>query len=668
MGALKTTFSCIWVSFWLYLAFLASQLQPINPLSTSAYSRLEICWAWVLAIAYLNLEAAGITWLARASEFAENGVTKVTFRFLTFFALVLITLWTFFGFIFRSYTFGFPLFSDITLLRYALDQRTFLYMGPDYYVPPLLALVIVLWLLSFFIRLVLKEARIGRRSNWFAQTVSLAIITVSGLCAIAHPTARRAWEVGAHRTLPQSRILYGIAMLAVEERSSSTYSDHPPTRHTSYVAELPRGRDNLPNVFIVVVEALRRDVVMDAVTSTRFPGVAKIASYGSLYSKAFSNATDTDYSFGAILSGTYPKKLRYRDNARSLPFGSLGLPELFKALNYRTAAFVVFNWVNCDSSEGELGSQLQRYGCGHFDVVIDPTTNGRAEEVEAEEKQKLGIPEDATVDRVKTVPLLDRDNLRQFKKWVHQDSRAPHFGFIYLHATHSPYSLPPTDAADYTTDSIYDRQTYSPSRAAEMKNRYVGAFAYLDDIVEDYFEVIRSLPRDSILIFTGDHGEAFNEKGVILHAAQILPEVISVPLIIVKGHAPCSPQTQRIAGHIDIAPTILDLLDLPPFPGYQGVSLCRPEPSRRNLFVTSQAFSDSDGVVGSDKILVRDNRLGGTMLYDSESGRIIAPNDDVRTEVIDPMDRALDLFLARQMAFFAMPTEVRRNLLPPRHE
>ena len=604
-------FSLFWVSFWLYLAILVSQAQPMDTVSTSAYSTLENIWAWILAAAYLNLEAFAIAWLARASGSAKYGITKCAICFFAAVALLSITLWAFFGYIFRLYTVGFPTCSDLKLLRYALDPRTFLYMGRDYYVPPLISLVIVLLILGISTRSLLQEARINPRRNGFSLLVSLAIIVASGLGAVAQPSARRAWEIFGHRILPQGRISYGLVLSLIETKSKFTHTDYIPTNQISYLASLPIGRENTPNVFIFVVEALRRDVANDAVTSARFPGVAKIAASGATYSKAFSNATDTDYSFGAILSGTYPKKFSFRDNLRSLPFESLGLPSLFKGLGYRTAAFVVFNWVNCNSSDSGTGSQLQRYGCGKFDVVIDPTTNGRAQEVEAEEKERLGLAKDATVDRIKTVPLLDRDNFLQFKKWVSEDSGAPHFGFIYLHATHSPYSLPPKDATDYRADSVYDRQEYPRSKTAEMKRRYLDAFAYLDTIIDQYWEVIRSLPRDSILFFTGDHGEAFNEHDVILHAGPILPETISVPLMVVTSHAKCSPQKERIAAHIDIAPTILDLLDLPPFPGYQGISLCRPEPAHRNLFVTSQAFSDADGIVRGDKLFVRDNRIGG---------------------------------------------------------
>jgi arylsulfatase A-like enzyme len=71
---------------------------------------------------------------------------------------------------------------------------------------------------------------------------------------------------------------------------------------------------------------------------------------------------------------------------------------------------------------------------------------------------------------------------------------------------------------------------------------------------------------------TADHGEEFFEHGSWLHGGSLHEGVLHVPLAIrVAGLAP-----RRIAdpvSTIDIAPTLIEALGLPPLPGLQGRSL-----------------------------------------------------------------------------------------------
>jgi arylsulfatase A-like enzyme len=73
-------------------------------------------------------------------------------------------------------------------------------------------------------------------------------------------------------------------------------------------------------------------------------------------------------------------------------------------------------------------------------------------------------------------------------------------------------------------------------------------------------------------VLSADHGEAFGEHDMYKHAFELWEVLTRVPLMV------CGPgiKTQRITerrSHIDLVPTILDLLGQKPAPGLLGKSL-----------------------------------------------------------------------------------------------
>jgi choline-sulfatase len=77
------------------------------------------------------------------------------------------------------------------------------------------------------------------------------------------------------------------------------------------------------------------------------------------------------------------------------------------------------------------------------------------------------------------------------------------------------------------------------------------------------------------VVVTADHGEAFGEHGMSWHGVELWEELVRVPWIMrVPGVAPRRVTTPR--SQIDLAPTLLELLGLPP-----------PRPPRRRVLGAS---------------------------------------------------------------------------------
>ena len=124
---------------------------------------------------------------------------------------------------------------------------------------------------------------------------------------------------------------------------------------------------------------------------------------------------------------------------------------------------------------------------------------------------------------------------------------------------------------------------------------------------------------DSLWILSGDHGQAFLEHpGNIAHSLYLYEENLRVPLILVAPGLTDQPDRPRrapqIAGLIDVAPPLLDLLGLPPPPDWQGRSLLEPRPGLARFRTDHQTWLEGLRQGPWKFILDRDN--GRTQLFD----------------------------------------------------
>jgi N-acetylglucosamine-6-sulfatase len=74
-------------------------------------------------------------------------------------------------------------------------------------------------------------------------------------------------------------------------------------------------------------------------------------------------------------------------------------------------------------------------------------------------------------------------------------------------------------------------------------------------------------------VIASDHGEAFQEHGYEGHARNLYGEVVKVPVIIILPIV-LDPGivVETLIANVDVWPTILDLVGLPPMEGVDGVS------------------------------------------------------------------------------------------------
>jgi len=109
--------------------------------------------------------------------------------------------------------------------------------------------------------------------------------------------------------------------------------------------------------------------------------------------------------------------------------------------------------------------------------------------------------------------------------------------------------------------------SYSDSydKSLNWTDRVIGQFLYDTDEL--------GLLTNTVVVISSDHGEAFQEHGFEGHARNLYREVAEVPIIIILPFV-LDPGivVDPLIANVDLWPTILDLVGLPPMEGVDGVS------------------------------------------------------------------------------------------------
>jgi arylsulfatase len=291
-----------------------------------------------------------------------------------------------------------------------------------------------------------------------------------------------------------------------------------------------------------------------------------------------------------MITSTYPfdygEYLEFSTPAR-LSRKRILLSEILKTHRYSTAFF----------HDNPYLSPLFGYSRG-FDLVVDFGNRGQP-------SSKIKRPVFSILRSKKTQRMIWRTkNLMSFLKWyfrgipLHTNAETvlkeaykwvrktsfPYFLWMHLMDTHVPYS-PKHEILDKFGINKFNafRVIYKHFRRKELTDEEFEIFKLLYDaqIYQVDCALSKYLPKitrgnisDSYVIITADHGEELEDKRKVGHAGRLTYKLLRVPLMICGGGLePKIIDTK--ASLINLAPTILDLLEIQKPKSYKGTSLLR---------------------------------------------------------------------------------------------
>jgi arylsulfatase A-like enzyme len=398
-------------------------------------------------------------------------------------------------------------------------------------------------------------------------------------------------------SLKRSRLAAAISPnIAVEWPDKVPYTPAPPAR--------PH------NVVVLVIESLRSDEL--AAYGSRLPvmpAIDSVAQDATVFLDHYAVATHSNYSAVSPVSSQFPlRDERTHIYPKNIQYSRVLLYDILKPLGYRTAIV--------SSQNEEWGGMVNFLASDRLDHFFHAGTYAGETYVPEEDtgfaRYALKYGRSGKIDDAKTI--------NEAIRWIGIDSTAaPFMMYINLQNSHVPYPIPANAPTPFgpRKPSFSIGFNYFPKDSAEVvRGVYRNALHYVDAQVGRLIDHLKNTGQwsNTIFVVVGDHGQAFFEHGFAAHSNELYEELLRTPLVI---RAPDMRSELRagLAQHVDIAPTILDLLGLPPHPGFQGMSLV----SGTRAFaysIVQTTMANQYGIVHGHHKLVIDTRTNQLVLRD----------------------------------------------------
>lgn len=277
-------------------------------------------------------------------------------------------------------------------------------------------------------------------------------------------------------------------------------------------------------VVVISVDTLRADHLgCYGDRGDRTPHLDALAQAGTLFSRVDTPVPMTLPAHASLLSSTYPFAHGATENGQTVPRGLTTLAGVLKVQGYRTAAFIGGYVLDA------------RFGLNQGFDVYDSPFHLRPDPGEEPPEVKRSAEE----------------VLSAAEQWLKEKSAQPFFVFIHLYDVHRPYSH-----GSYDAEIVY-------------VDKAVGQFEqWLSD---------QRLLQDTLIVLTSDHGESLGEHGEETHGYFIYESTMWVPVIFrwPRGAGEYPARVDAPASLIDVAPAILDFLDIEAPRQFQGKSLLK---------------------------------------------------------------------------------------------
>jgi len=355
------------------------------------------------------------------------------------------------------------------------------------------------------------------------------------------------------------------------------------------------------NVLLVSVDTWRGDHLLKNRGGTALtPRLAAFAKRSLVFSAASSAGNATSPGMAGVLTGLLPRRSGVVRNVHRLQAEVPTLASTLRAEGFATAALVANPIL---AAEHGFGEGFERY-----------------EMLSRTRRQQAGYADELT--RRALAWLDGRPADRPFLLWLHyMDPHGPYeppadyralFDAEQFAAPDAVPLLPKGDQSGRDGVPRYQQVRYAglpPARdAREYEARYAAEVRFVDDAIGELLATMeaRGWLEDTIVVLTSDHGEALaGDHGYwFSHGHGLTEDQVHVPLLL--HCATCGPAAtvDRPVSTIDVAPTVLALLGVPPRDALDGHDLLLPRPAP----VVSQAPDATTIRDGRWKLTLRPGR------------------------------------------------------------
>jgi arylsulfatase A-like enzyme len=340
-------------------------------------------------------------------------------------------------------------------------------------------------------------------------------------------------------------------------------------------AEAPAGEwagplrfDRPDRIIVLMMDTLRADVVgAYGSTAGLTPHMDAFAEEAIVFEHAYATSSWTRPVVASMFTARYPSSHTVLDKEDALPAEALTLVEILEA-DADTWSFGITTNANISTEVG-FGQSFDRWG-----ALPDARRRRYPED-------RIGLVPADEVTAAMLEMLTDERGAAAERTFGFAQFIDPHAPYYPNHAIHPADPPPEGDYAGSRT-GIDDMLAAGPEARTDrniawLRWLYDGEVAYLDRAFGEFIAALkeRDLYEDSLIIVVSDHGEQFFEHGQFAHAKSLYEVEARVPFMIRFPGMPSehARRIERPVSVVDLAPTVLDALDLPVPDEFEGRSL-----------------------------------------------------------------------------------------------
>jgi choline-sulfatase len=290
----------------------------------------------------------------------------------------------------------------------------------------------------------------------------------------------------------------------------------------------PRG------VVVITIDTLRADRLPPyGYRGVDTPAITRLAREGVTFQWAFTPVPLTLPAHSSLFTGQLPFRHGVRDNGGfHLGEQTPTLASTLAAAGYKTAAFV-----SAFVLDGRWG--LAR----GFDEYFDRFAVSARDLAAMARVQRTG-----------------EETWIEAQRWLERQADGRFFLWLHLFDPHTPYEPP------------------EPYRTRYAGRLYDGEIAYSDAIVGRVIRLLeeRGALDETLVLLLSDHGEGLGDHGEDEHGLFAYDSTLRVPWIVrMPGGAGAGRVVDRPVSLVDVMPTVLGVLGVPPPPSLDGADLSR---------------------------------------------------------------------------------------------